>query len=63
MSFGVSGHEAESENAVLAGILRDCDAVLETIDAEDTAEAENMANLRMAITYALDPYKREGNLL
>lgn len=56
-------HEAESENAVLAGILRDCDAVLETIEVDDTSEAENMANLRMALAYALDPYKREGTLI
>jgi hypothetical protein len=51
------------EHAVLAGLLRDCDAVLATIEADDGDEAEKMRDLRMALAYALDPYKREGTLL
>ena len=51
------------EHAVLAGLLRDCDAVLATIEADDGDEAEKVRDLRMALAYALDPYKREGSLL
>jgi hypothetical protein len=51
------------ENAVLAGLLRDCDEVLATIEADDGDEAEKVSDLRMALAYALDPYKREGTLL
>ena len=55
--------ELRGECNVLAGILRDCDAVLETIVPENDDEAERLSDLRMAITYAIDPYKREGTLL
>lgn len=51
-----------SESVTLAGILRDCDAVLATIDPDSTAEADSMADLRLAIAYALDPYGNTGNL-
>lgn len=47
---------------VLAGILRDCQRVIETIVPEND-EAEKLYDLRLAITYAVDPYKREGTLL
>ena len=50
--------ELRGENAVLAGLLRDCDAVLATIEADDGDEAEKVSDLRMALAYALDPYKR-----
>ena len=55
--------DQKGERAVLAGLLRDCDAVLATIDADDGDEAEKLSDLRMALAYALDPYKREGTLL
>ena len=55
--------ELRGENAVLAGLLRDCDAVLAAIEADDSDEAEKVRDLRMALAYALDPYKREGTLL
>jgi hypothetical protein len=55
--------ELRGENAVLAGLLRDCDEVLATIEADDGDEAEKVRDLRMALAYALDPYKREGALL
>jgi hypothetical protein len=51
------------EHAVLAGLLRDCDSVLATIEADDADEAEKVRDLRMALAYALDPHKREGALL
>lgn len=51
------------ESLVLADIIRDCDAVLATIEPENDDEAERLADLRRAIVYALDPYKREGALL
>ena len=51
------------ECLVLADILRDCDAVLATIEPENDTEAERLSDLRRAIVYALDPYKREGTLL
>lgn len=51
-----------SESVTLAGILRDCDAVLATIEPESTAEADSMADLRRAIAYALDPYGNTDNL-
>ena len=37
--------------------------VIRSIDPEDGDEAEKVRDLRMALAYALDPYKREGNLL
>ena len=55
--------DLQSENAVLAGLLRDCDAVLATIEADDGDEAQKLGDLRMALAYAIDPYKREGTLL
>ena len=55
--------DLKGENAVLAGLLRDCDAVLATIEADDGEEAQKLGDLRMAVAYALDPYKREGTLL
>lgn len=55
--------DLSGENAVLAGLLRDCDAVLATIVADDGDEAESVRELRTALAYALDPYKREGTLL
>lgn len=55
--------QQKGETAVLAGLLRDCDAVLATIEADDSDEAEKVSALRMALAYALDPYKREGTLL
>lgn len=55
--------QLRGENAVLAGILSDCDNVLATIIADDLDEAEKIGDLRRAIAYALDPYKREGTLL
>lgn len=55
--------DQKGERAVLAGLLRDCDAVLATIEADDSDEAEKVRDLRMALAYALDPYKREGTLL
>lgn len=51
-----------SESVTLAGILRDCDSVLATIEPESTAEADSMADLRRAIAYALGPYGDTGNL-
>jgi hypothetical protein len=55
--------QLRGECSVLAGLLRDCDAVLATIEPEDTDEAGKLSNLRMALSYALDPHKREGTLL
>lgn len=55
--------DQNGERAVLAGLLRDCDAVLATIEADDIDEAEKVRELRVALAYALDPYKREGTLL
>lgn len=55
--------QLRGENAVLAGILSDCDNVLATIVADDIDEAKKIGDLRMALAYALDPYKREGTLL
>ena len=55
--------DQKGERAVLAGLLRDCDAVLATIEADDGDEAEKVRDLRTALAYALDPYKREGTLL
>lgn len=55
--------DLHGENAVLAGILSDCDNVLATIIADDLDEAEKIGDLRMALAYALDPYKREGTLI
>lgn len=55
--------DLKGENAVLAGLLRDCDAVLATIEADDGDEAQKLGDLRMALAYAIDPYKREGTLL
>lgn len=55
--------ELTGEANTLAGILCDCYVVLETIVPDDSDEAERLSDLRMAITYALDPYKREGTLL
>ena len=51
------------EHAVLAGLLRDCDAVIETVIPDDSDEAGKLADLRMALADALDPYKRERTLL
>jgi len=52
------------ERNTLAGILRDCDAVLATIEPDDSEEGHNLRDLRIAIAYALDPYKqKEGMLL
>lgn len=51
-----------SESVTLAGILRDCDAVLVTIEPESTTESDSMADLRRAIAYALDPYGNTDNL-
>jgi hypothetical protein len=52
------------EHAVLAGLLRECDAVLATIEADDGDEADRLSDLRMALAYAIDPHKRhEGALL
>lgn len=50
-----------AECAVLAGLLRDCDLMLASIDDGD--EADQVRGLRMALAYALDPYKRDGTLL
>jgi len=55
--------DLKGENAVLAGLLRECDAVLATIQADDGEEAQKLGDLRMALAYALDPYKRKGALL
>jgi hypothetical protein len=55
--------DLSGENAVLAGLLRDCDAVLATIETDDGEDAEGVRELRTALAYALDPYKREGTLL
>lgn len=55
--------DLSGENAVLTGLLRDCDAVLATIEADDGDEAEGVRELRTALAYALDPYKRKGTLL
>lgn len=55
--------DLRGENAVLVGLLRDCDAVLAVIEADDGDEAEKARDLRVALLYALDPYKREGTLL
>jgi hypothetical protein len=51
------------ENNTLAGILREADKVLETIEPESTYEGLLLSDLRMKIAYAVDPYKREGTLL
>jgi hypothetical protein len=37
--------------------------VLATIEDDDGEEAESVRDLRTALAYALDPYKREGTLL
>lgn len=50
-----------AECAVLAGLLRDCDLMLASIDDGD--EADQVRGLRMALAYALDAYKRDGTLL
>ena len=47
--------DQKCEGAVLAGLLRDCDAVLATIEEDDTDEAEKLRDLRTALAYALDP--------
>ena len=53
---GTVGEEAaqeierlRGENAMLLGLLMDCNAVLRTIEADDSDEAEKLADLRSAI--------------
>lgn len=53
----------QGENRTLAGILRDCDGVLETIEPDDSEEGHNLRDLRMAIDFALDPNKRKEGML
>lgn len=55
--------EEQGESNVLARLLREAEAILVTLDPEDSDELEKLADLRVAIIYALDPYKREGTLL
>ena len=43
------GRRIDGERTVLLGLLTDCAAVLRTIDADDTAEDETMADLLSAI--------------
>lgn len=54
--------DQKGERAMLAGLLRDCDAVLATIEADDGDEAERLENLCAAVALALQP-KHEGALL
>lgn len=46
------------ECLVLADIIRDCDAVLATIEPENDDEAERLSDLRRQIAYALAPYSK-----
>ena len=55
--------QLRGENNTLAGILRDADKVLETIEPESSYEGLLLSDLRMKIAYAVAPYKREGTLL
>ncbi len=51
------------ENAVLLGLLTDCNAVLRTIEGEDCDEAEKLNRLRSAIDRAHEPHRNKGALL
>lgn len=55
--------ELTGEANTLAGILSDAYKVLLTVDGENDDEEQMLNDLRTAIVYALDPYKREGTLL
>ena len=59
-------HVAAELRALMDATPRTCGqlgmAVVDAI-ADDGDEAEKVRDLRMALAYALDPYKREGNLL
>lgn len=47
----------------LVGILRDAQAVIETIVPENDDESERLFALRVAMAHAVDPYQRVGALL
>jgi hypothetical protein len=51
------------ENAVLLGLLTDCAAVVRTIDADDSDEAEKLDELLGAIDRAQEPHRHKGALL
>lgn len=51
------------ENAVLLGLLTECNSVLRTIDPDDCDEAENLADLRHAIYCAQATGQHKGALL
>jgi len=55
--------QMRGENAVLLGLLTDCAAVLRTIEADDTDEAEKLRHLLAAIDRAHDPQRHKGALL
>ncbi len=55
--------DQKGERAVLAGLLRDCAAVLRTIDPDDSDEAERLADLLGAIDGAIEPSRHKGALL
>lgn len=46
------------ENGVLRRLLHDAEAVILTIDPDDSDEMEKLADLRVAIICALDPYRK-----
>lgn len=46
--------QLRGENAVLVSLLRDCDAVLETIVPDDSDEAERLGDLREAVAVAVE---------
>ena len=60
--LGRDARARQSEQATLAGILRDCDAVLSTIEPENTDEADSLGDLRRAIAYATCPYEDDNAL-
>lgn len=55
--------QLRGENSVLASILRGALAVIHTIEPENDDEAERLFDLRVAMTKAVSPYKRDGTLL
>ena len=64
---GTVGEEAAQEierlrgsNAVLLGLLTDCNAVLRTIECDDSDEAEKLDALRSAIDRAQAPSRHQG---
>lgn len=46
------------ESGVLRRLLHEAEAVIATLDPEDGDEMERLADLRVAIICALDPYRK-----